>query len=400
MRVINFVICIILGFTSQELSANASKVFERNKHSVVKVIAKTKKGQIFSQGSGIVFNESVIATNKHVIEGADSVYIVADNDTLLVIDINISADEDIAFLSIAESLTPVTISTTPPSIGDEVFTIGNPMGLNSTFSNGIISGIRGSLIQTTAPISPGSSGGALLNDTGEVIGITTLKVNGGENLNFAISITKLFDTQIVKFQKPVNKQLTPLLNGYYIYGKSTVNSDWSMIELLKKDDLIFDRHEVYATTAFRMWTENPDAKTRWIEVISRIVINCASGTYATLTNQVFTYDGDMVFSKVNEELEWKIPTKSNAGVPKKILCDLTKLSETKHDIALDAIHTQLLWYVEFMMVRVTELFDPDVNSKMLTPLGKHLQLTQNDNFPNLDMLVAAYDMALTERQKK
>ena len=79
-------------------------------------------------------------------------------------------------------------------VGEEVVAIGNPLSLESTVSNGIVSAIRtvedegGKFVQITAPISPGSSGGPLFNMAGEVVGITTSHIKGGENLNFAIPI--------------------------------------------------------------------------------------------------------------------------------------------------------------------------------------------------------------------
>ena len=79
-------------------------------------------------------------------------------------------------------------------VGEEVVAIGNPLSLESTVSNGIVSGMRtadelgGKFLQITAPISPGSSGGPLFNMAGEVVGITTMHIKGGENLNFAIPI--------------------------------------------------------------------------------------------------------------------------------------------------------------------------------------------------------------------
>jgi hypothetical protein len=79
-------------------------------------------------------------------------------------------------------------------VGEEVVAIGSPLSLESTVSNGIVSGIRtvqeggGKFLQITAPISPGSSGGPLFNMAGEVVGITTSHLRGGENLNFAIPI--------------------------------------------------------------------------------------------------------------------------------------------------------------------------------------------------------------------
>lgn len=76
-------------------------------------------------------------------------------------------------------------------IGDEVYVAGNPMGhLDGAFSDGIISGIRGSstdkLLQITAPIFPGSSGGPVINNKGEVIGVSVAQIRDGQNLNFAI----------------------------------------------------------------------------------------------------------------------------------------------------------------------------------------------------------------------
>jgi S1-C subfamily serine protease len=79
-------------------------------------------------------------------------------------------------------------------VGEEVVAIGNPLSLESTVSNGIISGIRtveeegGKFLQVTTPISPGGSGGPLFNMAGEVVGITTVYIKSGENLNFAIPI--------------------------------------------------------------------------------------------------------------------------------------------------------------------------------------------------------------------
>ena len=75
-------------------------------------------------------------------------------------------------------------------VGDSIYVVGNPQGLEGTFSQGIVSSIRevGSdkLLQITAPISPGSSGGPVLNEKGEVIGVSVATFTGGQNLNFAI----------------------------------------------------------------------------------------------------------------------------------------------------------------------------------------------------------------------
>lgn len=100
--------------------------------------------------------------------------------------------------------------------GQRVIAIGNPLGLERTVSDGLISGIRKDdagveLIQTTVPISPGSSGGVLLNEQGTIIGITTSTFTAGQNINFAISINtiRLFIEKSLKADKSEFKELKP-----------------------------------------------------------------------------------------------------------------------------------------------------------------------------------------------
>ncbi|MGM0409085.1 MAG: S1C family serine protease, partial [Bacteroidota bacterium] len=107
-----------------------------------------------------------------------------------------NSEEDYIIFKVETSnninFTPIPISRSNPEIGEDVFAIGNPRGLEHTLSRGIISGYRDNknLIQTTTEITHGSSGGPLLNMRGEVVGITTAGV-GEANLNFAINIKVL-----------------------------------------------------------------------------------------------------------------------------------------------------------------------------------------------------------------
>jgi S1-C subfamily serine protease len=84
----------------------------------------------------------------------------------------------------------VTIGTSETRVGQRVYAIGSPQGLELTLSEGLVSALRqttnGSIIQTTAPISPGSSGGGLFNANGQLVGIVTFQSRTGQNLNFAL----------------------------------------------------------------------------------------------------------------------------------------------------------------------------------------------------------------------
>jgi formylglycine-generating enzyme required for sulfatase activity len=151
-------------------------------------------------GSGFFVAEDVIATNFHVIKETTEGYIkIYGQEKIYEISGILAVDEknDLALLKIkGVRVKPLKLNTNnSTAIGDDVFAVGNPEGLEGTFSQGIVSGIRKSenvnLLQITAPISPGSSGGAVINDKGEVIGIAVGAIERGQSLNFAIPISLL-----------------------------------------------------------------------------------------------------------------------------------------------------------------------------------------------------------------
>lgn len=153
------------------------------------------------QGTGFFISQDGIAVSSyHVFDGTvkgAGVIRTAGGNILHVEQIlheNSEGDYIIFRVALTEDVyfTPIPIGKSIPEIGEDVFAIGNPYGLEHTLSTGIISGYRDGnrLIQTTAEITHGSSGGPLLNMQGEVIGITTSGM-GEANLNFAVNITEL-----------------------------------------------------------------------------------------------------------------------------------------------------------------------------------------------------------------
>jgi len=152
-----------------------------------------------SQGSGFFITSGGIAiTNYHVYNGINNALIHANDKNHYKIDKVLAKDEDMDYI-IFQVKNPknikfpfVEIAPVMPEIGEDVFAIGNPRGFEQTLSNGIVSGYRdkSSYIQTTTPITHGSSGGPLFNMDGKVIGITTLGTSDG-SLFFAVNIKKL-----------------------------------------------------------------------------------------------------------------------------------------------------------------------------------------------------------------
>ena len=156
---------------------------------------KDSDGLPLGFGSGFFVKPNFIATNYHVIAGAASgtVKLVGKHTTYKIEGFT-ATDEanDLALLKVsAYGIKPLTLGKSDAvKIGDKVYVAGNPKGLEGTFSDGIISSRRDKYtkerFQMTAPISPGSSGGPVLNKKGEVIGVSFMTLEGGQNLNFAI----------------------------------------------------------------------------------------------------------------------------------------------------------------------------------------------------------------------
>lgn len=150
-----------------------------------------------SLGSGFVAARGgKIVTNFHVIEGATQASVVT-SDGVEHSDVEVIAVDkahDLAVLRIgAKKLEPLALGdSTLARAGEHVVAIGNPMGLGGTVSDGLLSAIRelpnATVLQISAPISPGSSGGPVFDDHGAVIGVSTFLLRGGQNLNFAIPI--------------------------------------------------------------------------------------------------------------------------------------------------------------------------------------------------------------------
>ncbi len=164
--------------------------------SVVMIGVLNREREIKATGSGIVIGRGgYILTNFHVVErGAAFAVRIEDDQQTYLTDrlIKVNPKMDLAILRIPKELRPLPLyaGKKPLVRGQRVVAIGSPLGLFNSVSDGIIAGFRVihevNMIQFTAPISHGSSGGAVLNLYGEVIGISTAGLNEGQNLNLAV----------------------------------------------------------------------------------------------------------------------------------------------------------------------------------------------------------------------
>jgi S1-C subfamily serine protease len=173
----------------------AQEIAKRAFGSTVLLVMEDANGQPLSLGSGFVVRTGEVASNLHVVAGAARGYakLVGQKTKYDVEGVTaVDAERDLVLLKISDSAAPsIPLGNSDAvQIGEPVYAVGNPQGLEGTFSQGIISSIReigtDKLLQITAPISPGSSGGPVLNAKAEVVGVSVATFRGGQNLNFAI----------------------------------------------------------------------------------------------------------------------------------------------------------------------------------------------------------------------
>ena len=199
-----------------------------------------------STGSGFFVGPNQIATNYHVIEDILNEYtiggakLVGKEDVYAIENIvSFDKEKDLAIVKIKEVKStgievPALIlgDSDAVQIGEKIYVVGNPQGLEGTFSDGIISAIRGDstddkVFQMTAPISEGSSGGPVLNEKGEVIGVSVATYLDGQNLNFAIPVNYLKDLKLVETQDDTPEPKPPepnphqkVLKGIKLYERA------------------------------------------------------------------------------------------------------------------------------------------------------------------------------------
>jgi S1-C subfamily serine protease len=196
-------------------------VYSKYSKSVVLIYNNDLKGT--GSGSIIIKEHGAILTNWHVIQGAKVVGIIFKNegeikksDIQVASVIGYDATRDLAILQldgkVPDDVNEIKLSTKLPEVGSDVHAIGHPGSLSWTYTKGYVSQIRksykwnydktlheASIIQTQTPISPGNSGGPLLNSEGELLGVNSFKAPG-ENLNFAVT-----SLEVINFLQNIKK---------------------------------------------------------------------------------------------------------------------------------------------------------------------------------------------------
>jgi S1-C subfamily serine protease len=175
------------------------RVYAKAAPSVWRVVVFDESGKPFGQGSAVVTGKDSVLTNCHVVLKSARISINRDNLSYEARLQHADPVRDMCQLKVPNLAAPVVElgNSDQLAVGQRVYALGNPKGMELTLSDGLVSALRKDqnsnllLIQTTAPISPGSSGGGLFDEEGRLIGLTTLQIKDSQNLNFAVPINWL-----------------------------------------------------------------------------------------------------------------------------------------------------------------------------------------------------------------
>ncbi len=238
-------VCAIWIMGGYPLSAQEglTALIKRVEPSIVVVITYGEQGKMLGQGTGFFVNrESDVITNRHVLEGARRVEVKTHGGKIYKVETVLADDKEGDLVRVGidlqgDTTRPMLLSPAIPEVGERVFVIGTPLGLEKTVSDGIVSAVReipqfGKIIQLTAPISPGSSGSPVVNMKGEVIGVATFFVIEGQNLNFAIPAERIRSM---------------------ISGETKTIAEW---DHGRKEELRSEAEEIYLLGLRHLWVED------------------------------------------------------------------------------------------------------------------------------------------------
>jgi S1-C subfamily serine protease len=197
------VLLLLLFATIARADENLPTLVKRVKPAVVAIATYDASGEALMTGSGFFLRPGQVVTNLHVVRGAARAEIKTLDGKGKVYPIAgaVAVDEegDLALLSVEMPAAPARsteLATELPDEGEGIFVIGNPLKLEGSVSDGIVSAVREvpnsyRIIQITAPISHGNSGSPVFNLRGQVLGVVTVKVTNGQNINLAIAAARV-----------------------------------------------------------------------------------------------------------------------------------------------------------------------------------------------------------------
>ena len=294
------------------------------KPAVVQITTLDQDRKPLKTGTGFfVSADGYLLTNNHVVAGGS--FILAQTNSGAVYNFESivvrSEDPDLAMLKFTTTDVPhLQLGSSEGLVeGQKILVIGNPEGLQGTVSDGIVSAFRDNrtYIQITAPISAGSSGSPVLDETGQVIGMATLVFREGQNLNFAISAERIKSYLLYEVNKPqaqVTPSSTPVASSHETENSSQANlvmmvnqaidsHDWRTLTGMTVDGLVnYFGHKHVKNAFIAQDMQNDSRNYTWVHSTAYpdSFSHEVSDQYSSYWSGPMVYDSINIYSEAQE----------------------------------------------------------------------------------------------------
>lgn len=347
-----------LFFINSVSAQDAVTIYKEYKNNIVEIVVKNDMDVEVVRGTAIYAINNMFMTNAHVVKGGSQAIVLVGNERYNVVSAEQSRNQDLAFVSIDTKgkdlpLKPFKFSFDIDA-GQEVYVISNPVGFNQSITDGIISSIRGNIIQHTAAVSPGSSGGALFSKSGELIGIITSRHRDETSMGFGLSIEAIsheLNNESSSFFSLFDE--APLLGGKAIIGMSHLDDGLTVqIDLFDPASVVKEENYLRYKGGARVISYENDAVSRFVEIEFESLFDCKNKTDKSLYTRLYGPDKSKVIFEAGESDQWQ-PVKDKFKATLNACCEATVVNNQLY-YSLRELHSYITTVMPIELLRKKE----------------------------------------------
>ena len=345
---------LLLNFVSAQ---DAITIYKDYKNNIAEIVVKNDLDGEVMRGTAIYATDNMFMTNAHVVKGGSEAIVLIGDEKYNVVSAELSRSQDFALVIIDTNGKDLPLKSFKISfdveVGQDVYVISNPVGFNQSITDGIISSIRGNIIQHTAAVSPGSSGGALFSKSGDLIGIITSRHRDETSMGFGLSIEAI--------SRELNNEAgffslfeeAPLLGGKAIIGMSHADDGLTVqIDLFDPVSLVKEENYLRYKGGARVISYENDAVSRFAEFEFESLFDCKNKTDRSLYSRLYGPDKSEVIFETGESDEWH-PVKDKFKATLNAYCEATVVNNQLY-YSLRELHSYITTVMPIELLRKKE----------------------------------------------
>ena len=336
---------------------DAMTIYKEYKNNIAEIVVKNDMDVEVMRGTAIYATDNMFMTNAHVIKGGSQATILVGDERYNVVSAELSRNQDLALVIIDTKGKDLPLKSFKYSfdvdVGQDVYVISNPVGFNQSITDGIISSIRGNIIQHTAAVSPGSSGGALFSKSGELIGIITSRHRDETSMGFGLSIEAISHELNNESGFFSLFEEAPLLRGKAIIGMSHAD-DGSTVQIDLFDPASVKKEGSYLryNGGARVISYENEEVSRFAEFEFESFFDCKNKTDKSLYTRVHGPNKSEVLFEFGESDEW-LPAKDKYKATLNAYCESTVTNNQLY-YSLRELHSYITTIMPIELLRKEE----------------------------------------------